>query len=186
MLQAGCLNIGNLRLSVTPHVFISPSAVLDQLIAEKRMTAYRPFMHSRGVVLLVRKGNPKNISGLRELLREDVRVYLSNPFNEKVSYRIYTDCLRRLAMHENVPLDFLASPPGHPGASNVIYGDTIHHREAPQALMDGRADAAVVFYHLALRYHRIFPKQKKTEKPTKTQKNQHCAISRFGFGLVGD
>src|SRR3569833_4333173 len=45
MLQAGCLNIGNLRLSVTPHVFISPSAVLAQLIAEKRMPANRPFMH---------------------------------------------------------------------------------------------------------------------------------------------
>jgi len=38
MLQAGCLNIGNLRLSVTPHVFISPSAVLDQLIAGMKMS----------------------------------------------------------------------------------------------------------------------------------------------------
>src|SRR3569832_1247596 len=83
MLQAGCLNIGNLRLSVTPHVFISPSAVLDQLIAEKRMTAYRPFMHSRGVVLLVRKGNPKNFSGLRDLLREDVRVFYPIPSMKK-------------------------------------------------------------------------------------------------------
>lgn len=186
MLQAGCLNIGNLRLSVTPHVFISPSAVLDQLIAEKRMTAYRPFMHSRGVVLLVRKGNPKNISGLRDLLREDVRVFLSNPVNEKVSYQIYTDCLRRLALHEKISLDSLANPPAYPGSPNLIYGDTIHHREAPQALMDGRADVAVVFYHLALRYQRIFPELFDSVWPTGSRGNQHCDINRFGFGLVGD
>ncbi len=186
MLQAGCLNIGNLRLSITPHVFISPPAVLDQLIAEKRMTAYQPFMHSRGVVLLVRKGNPKNIGGLRDLLREDVRVFLSSPVNEKVSYQIYTDCLRRLALHEKISLDFLAHPPACPGTSNVIYGEAIHHREAPQALMDGRADAALVFYHLALRYQRIFPERFDSVWPTGSQGNQHCDINRFGFGLVGD
>jgi len=52
--------------------------------------------------------------------------------------------------------------------------------------MDGRADAAVVFYHLALRYQRIFPELFDSVWPTGSQGNQHCAISRFGFGLVGD
>ena len=33
----------------------------------------------------------------------------------------------------------------------------IHHREAPEAVAEGRADAAIVYYHLALRYTRIFP-----------------------------
>ena len=39
----------------------------------------------------------------------------------------------------------------------VVFGERIHHREAPQAVADGSADVAPVFYHLALRYVRIFP-----------------------------
>lgn len=35
-----------------------------------------------------------------------------------------------------------------------MFGACIHHREAPRAVAGG---AAVVFYHLALRYRRIFP-----------------------------
>jgi hypothetical protein len=39
----------------------------------------------------------------------------------------------------------------------AVWGQRIHHREAPEALADGRADAAIVYLHLALRYTRIFP-----------------------------
>jgi hypothetical protein len=42
-------------------------------------------------------------------------------------------------------------------SGRVVYGERIHHREAPQALHDGCADVAVLYFHLALRYTRIFP-----------------------------
>ena len=38
-----------------------------------------------------------------------------------------------------------------------MFGERIHHWEAPQALVDGKADVAMVYYHLALRYVRVFP-----------------------------
>ena len=38
----------------------------------------------------------------------------------------------------------------------IVFGERIHHREAPQALADGKADVAMVYYHLALRYVRCF------------------------------
>ena len=183
-LRAGRLDVGNLRLSVSPHVFISPPAVLEQLVAEGRMAAHLPFMRSRGVVLLVRKGNPRQVTGAESLLRPDVRLFLSNPVNEKVSYEIYVNCLRRLAANRGVKLDFLAHFPGPSDPDKLIYGETIHHREAPQALADGRADVAVVFYHLALRYQRIFPELFDSVWPAGSRGNQHCDINRFGFGLV--
>lgn len=186
MLRAGCLDIGNLRLSVTPHVFISPPAILDQLVAEKRMSGYRSFMRSRGVVLLVRKDNPKNVVSLRDLLRDGVKLFLSNPINEKVSYQIYTDCLRRLAMHEGVTLAFLAHAPGQPDPGKLLYGQSIHHREAPQAVADGQADVALVFYHLALRYQRIFPDLFEFVWPAGSLGEQDCDINHFSCGLVGD
>lgn len=116
------------------------------------MKSYRPFMSSRGCVSLLHKNNLKGIAGIVDLLRPDVRLFLSNPNTEKVSNQIYTDCLRRLATQ-----DFLAHAPGQPDPAKLVYGRSIHHREAPQAIMDERADAALVFYHLALRYQRIFP-----------------------------
>jgi len=186
MLRAGCLDIGNLRLSVVPHVFISPPSVLDELVREGYMSEHRKFMRSRGVVLLLKKDNPKQIASLRDLMRDDVKLFLSNPSTEKVSYQIYTDCLRRLGGHESLTLDFLAHPPGQPNPSKLIYGESIHHREAPQAVADGRADVALVFYHLALRYQRIFPELFDFIWPTGSLGDQDCDINFFHCGLIGD
>lgn len=186
LLRAGCLDIGNLRLSISPHVFISPPVILDELVREGRMTEQQKFMRSRGVVLLVPKDNPKQIAGLRDLLRDDVKLFLSNPNSEKASYQIYTDCLRRLGNHESLTLDFLLHPPGQPDPAKLVYGQAIHHREAPQMVADGRADVALVFYHLALRYQRIFPEVFDFVWPTGSLGEQDCDINSFNCGLIGD
>lgn len=186
MLRAGCLDIGNLRLTLAPHVFISPPPVLEQLVGEQRMLRHQPFMRSRGVVLLVARDNPKKIAGIEDLLRKDVKLFLSNPNAEQVSYQLYTDCLRRLATHKGLTLDFLVHAPGRPDPEKLMYGDNIHHREAPQAVADGKADVAVVFYHLALRYQRIFPEHFDFVWPTGSLGAQDCDISHFHVGLIGD
>ncbi|MBU4262563.1 MAG: substrate-binding domain-containing protein [Proteobacteria bacterium] len=154
LLRHGSLQIGNLILSVKPHVFISPPAVLDNLVREKYMQRHMPFMRNQGSVLLVKKGNPKNISGVADLNREDVRLFLSNPTTETVSYQGYVRTLADVAAREKVTLSFLTDDPP---STKICYGEQIHHREAPQAIIDGRADVSVVYYHLALRYTRIFP-----------------------------
>ena len=186
MLRAGGLEIGNFRLCVKPHVVISPPAVLEPLVSEGLLQSHRPFMSSRGVVLLVHRDNPKKISGITDLLRPDVRLFLSNPVTEKVSNQIYTDCLRRLALQQGITLDFLAHPPGQPDPAKLVYGESIHHREAPQAIKDGRADAALVFYHLGLRYQRIFPEDFDFVWPIGSLGNQVCDVNYFSCGLVGD
>lgn len=38
----------------------------------------------------------------------------------------------------------------------VFFGQSIHHREAPEAVAAATVDAAIVYYHLALRCVRIF------------------------------
>lgn len=154
LLRHGSLRIGNLILSARPHVFISPPAVLDNLVREGYMPRHMPFMRNQGSVLLVKKDNPKNISGVADLNRQDVRLFLSNPTTETVSYQGYVRTLAGVAARENIALSFLTDDP--PGA-RICYGEQIHHREAPQAIIDGRADVGVVYYHLALRYTRIFP-----------------------------
>lgn len=153
-LHAGGFQLGNLRVPASPHVFISPPAVLEALVAEGRMGAHRPFAANCGIALLVRKGNPKRLGGIADLARDDVGIFLSNPVTEKVSYTAYAETLRAVAAREGMELGLL--DPGIPEQRRV-YGESIHHREAPQCVADGRADVAVIYHHLALRYVRVFP-----------------------------
>lgn len=154
-LKSGALSLGNLTLSASPHVFISPASVLERLVKDGYLREHKPFVKSRGSAMLVRKGNPKRITGAADLAREDVRIFLSSPKTEKVSYDAYATTLRRIAARNGLEFEFLDAAPG--ALPRMVYGDCIHHREAPQCLADGRADVAIVFYHLALRYSRIFP-----------------------------
>lgn len=41
-------------------------------------------------------------------------------------------------------------------SDRTVHSAVIHHREIPQLLADDQADAAIVYYHLALRYTRVF------------------------------
>ena len=186
LLRTGGLQMGNLSIRVSPHVFISPPRVLDNLVAEGYMQTHKPFMRNRGSVLLVKKGNPKNISGVADLAQKNLRLFLSNPETETVSYRGYVDTLKGMAAGEEIELSFLADGSG----TGIVYGERIHHREAPQALADDRADVAIVYYHLALRYIRIFPALFEivplggtAQEPQPTSKN---IISLTHAGIIGD
>lgn len=185
-LSGGHVDVGNLRLSARPHVLISPPPVLDQAIAGGHMDAYRPFMRSRGLALLVRKGNPKCIRGAGDLLRADVRLFLSNSVREKVSHAVYRQGLRELAAAEGVALDFLDDLLAPADSAKLVLGAAIHHREVPQAVADGVADVAVVFYHLALRYQRIFPGSFEWVQPEHWAEDQAGETGRTVCGLVGD
>lgn len=183
--RQGCVQIGNLRLTLGPHLFISPPAVLARLVAEGLVQPPRPFMRSRGFAFVVARGNPKRIAGVQDLLREDVRLFMSNPETEAASYQAYTDCLRLLAGHAGVRLGSRDDAPHAVWPVTPCYGATIHHREAPQAIVDGKADVAFVYYHLALRFRRIFPEHLEMLQAD-GMVDGDCANSRFHVSLVGD
>jgi ABC-type sulfate transport system substrate-binding protein len=137
--------------------------------------------------LLVKKGNPKHIFQVSDLIRGDVRLFLSNPETEKASYTAYRNTLKALASGQTANPDFLDEKIAQ---GQVFFGKRIHHREAPQAVTEGSADAAVVFYHLALRYLRIFqdlfdvvPLGGSVEKPEPLPGN---VVGKTHMGLVGD
>ena len=102
---------------------------------------------------------------------------------------MYAETLKRFAARLDVTLDFLAAGPDAPHP-RVLFGERIHHRELPQALADGRADVAPVYYHLALRYTRIFPELFEivafdggVAEPAPSPEQ---VISEFHLALIGD
>lgn len=187
MLKKGGLQLGNLSINIQPDVFISPSNILDKLIEQNFMTAYTPFVQNRGNVLLVKKGNPKNIISPSDIMNEDVKLFISHPEHEKASYTAYFDTLNALLPNSDTDSDFLEEKLAQ---NRVLFGDCIHHREAPQAIASGAADVAPVFYHLALRYVRIFsehfeivPLGGSAEAPAPLKGN---VVGVTSMGLIGD
>jgi hypothetical protein len=187
MLKAGAIRLGNLTLRLRPHVFISPPHVLDGLQQEGLVHTHRRLARNQGSVLLIMAGNPKQIRSMADLMRDDVHLFISNPETESVSHQGYRQTLQGLAARQGLQAeDFERSVFG----PSAILGQRIHHREAPQALADGRADAAIVYYHLALRYTRIFPGLfdfiplgGTKEAPEPHEENR---ISEISLGLIGD
>lgn len=146
LLKKRRLQLGNFVLSASPHLFIGPPHILDNLLEEGHISGHQPFVRNQGNVLLVKRGNPKGITSTEDLKRPDVTVFLSNPKTEAASHRGYFDTLVNLSGDEKIAASL-----------RIVYGERIHHREAPEAVAGGRADAALIFYHLALYFTRCFP-----------------------------
>jgi len=153
LLKHGTLQLGNLLLSVRPHLFISPADVLARLAGEGLLAEHRPFFRNQGNVLLIPRNNPKGITGFDDLFGDGVRIFISNPQTEGASYAAYEATLKGLARRRGLDGGIFSES----SSTKMVYGKNIHHREAPQAVADGAADVAIVYYHLALRYTRIFP-----------------------------
>lgn len=182
VLQGGVL-LGNLKLNILPDVFISPPNILEQLVTEKIMASHQPFASSRGNVLLVKKGNPKNILTIADLLRDNVRLTLSNPVTETASYAVYKQTLLNIGQEQGCDVTALENLI-NPDSKQVLYGESIHHREVPQTIFSDQADVALVYYHLALRYTRIFPNDFELVELQSKNNSTANVCSDYHIGLI--
>ena len=153
MLKKGGIYLGNLRISAKPNLLIGPDNFIETVGKTHAFADHANFMQSRGCALIVRHGNPKKITGIQDLQRSDIRIACSNPVTETASYTVYRNTLLQLlGNHPDVTI-FTRED------TRMVYSRNIHHREIPGLLATQQADVALVYYHLALRYARIFPDQ---------------------------
>lgn len=187
-LKGDGLVVGNLRISRRPDVFISPDNILDGLVEAGLIARHVPFAESRGNVILVRKGNPKGIASLPDLLSDKVTLACSNPVTEKASYAVYAEAARGLARETGADGDALVAKLSTAGPKTV-HSQVIHHREVPELIAAGHADAAIIYYHLALRYTRIFPdifELVDIGGVLSGERSPRNPTTRYHIGVVGD
>ncbi|MBX6422194.1 substrate-binding domain-containing protein [Thermosulfurimonas sp. F29] len=140
LVEGAPLAIGNLVLSVKPHVVMGPPEFMKGLLEKDLIDEPRTFIRNQGVVLVVKRGNPKGISGPEDLLRPDIRVAISNPQTEVNSYRTYLSALSHVpGLPEKIRREALTSR-------------FIHHREIPAMIYHGIADVAPLYHHFGLYY----------------------------------
>jgi len=155
-MSSGKIALGNFWIDVTPStlwpdVFMTGARQQQRLRQMGQVNEYFPYATNRGVVLLVKAGNPKRIGSVTDLTRADIRVAISSPKGEPASYENYAAVLDGQG-GKGFAEQVLAKP-------NTLTPNVVHHRENPQFIADDRADVAPMFWHFGDYLKRSFPDQ---------------------------
>jgi Bacterial extracellular solute-binding protein len=160
------LAFGNLYATCMPSVAVANKTVMDKLIAEGMADGTpTPLYKDRGVVILVKKGNPKKIHSVWDLGREDVRIVTPNPTLETGAFESYAKSVYGIASHDPHPpkgwtaeklINVLYNGAGHT-KNKWLAGARIHHRDVPWSVAYGDADAGMILYHLGKFTKDTFP-----------------------------
>lgn len=133
----GSVTIGNMRITLKPDIYTAGKSAFDEM---PQYFAATETYASNNLAIMVQKGNPKKIKGLKDLARADVRVSMPNPAWEGVGKQIEkayviagTETLRKTIMEDKVK-------------DSTTYLTQIHHRQTPMRIMYNQSDAAPVWY----------------------------------------
>ncbi|MCP4699987.1 MAG: ABC transporter substrate-binding protein [Gammaproteobacteria bacterium] len=166
------VQFGNLNLNCVPQVAVGPKKLIKKLkdlnfVDGKSVKILKNY----GNVILVKKGNPKNIKSVWDLGLPDVTLVTPNPKMEAGSFGNFSGSIYNIAKNDPKPPvgmtaeklfnNIFNSNQKNCGTSSKICswvsGKRIMHREQPWAVNSGAADAGFIFYHLALYFTRTFP-----------------------------
>jgi ABC-type molybdate transport system substrate-binding protein len=115
------------------------------------MSEFATYMHNE-MVLLVAKGNPKNIRGIPDLKRADVRTSMPNPVNEGIMQFYGRKVLERHGLWQHISAGkecfSCQTTPNN-------WFTAVHHRETPDRILAGTADTGIVWATEALEALRL-------------------------------
>jgi hypothetical protein len=160
------VQFGNLYATCRPQVVVGTGRVMKRLEeAGYAEGSPHPLYRDRGSVILVKKGNPKNVRSVWDLGRGDVHFVSPNPELEPGAFGNYAETIHNIAERDDKPPKDMTAE----GLVDAIFngatksshkwlaGPRIHHRDIPWSIAYGRADAGVILYHLGLYIIQTFP-----------------------------
>lgn len=138
-IETGSLVMGNLRVALKPDIFTNGKGSIAELQKQHGWFAETVDYARNPLAIMVAKGNPKHVEGLKDLGRADVRVSMPNPQWEGIAKQIEAsyrkaggDALDHTIMDSKVK-------------DGSTYLTRIHHRESPLRVLQGESDAAPVW-----------------------------------------
>jgi len=103
-IQNKTLTFGNIRLECTPSLAVGPAGLMNSLRELGVIDGEPvPVIRNFGNVILVKKGNPKNIQSIWDLGRKHVRIVTSNPHTETGSFTNYSNSIYNIAANDGNP-----------------------------------------------------------------------------------
>jgi len=141
-IQGGGWKYGDKSYPGLPDVYASVN--LGHLKALKKaglMDKYVTYLHNE-MVLMVAEGNPKGIKGIKDMARPDVRTSNPNPVSEGIMRFYGRKVLERNGIWEQISAgkecNSCQTTPNN-------WFTSVHHRETPERILDGRSDTGIVW-----------------------------------------
>ena len=134
----GVITLGNLTVSVTPDVYEAGAPELHTMQTQgqiKKVVEYT----TNDLAIMVPASNQKHVASLNDLGRADVRVSMPNPASEGIKKQI-AEMLRKAGGEDLYQAVYQKKVKD--GTSVLT---EIHHRQTPMRILDGKADAGVVW-----------------------------------------
>jgi len=148
--------------AATPDVYASVNlGHLKRLKAANLMSQYAVYMHNE-LQILVARNNPKNVTGIDDLARADVKTSMPNPVNEGIMQFYARKVLERHNIWQQIS-DGKECVSCQTTANNWF--TAVHHRETPARILDGKSDAGIVWKTEALEAQRQGAKLDAVELP---------------------
>lgn len=136
-IKGGSLTIGNMRITLKPDVYTAGKNRIDEMAHYFDRTEV--YTHNK-LAIMVAKGNPLKIKGLRDLGRKNLKVCMPNPLWEGIGKRIEEayvkaggEDLKRTIMEDKVK-------------DGSTFLTQIHHRQTPLRMLYKQSEAAPVWY----------------------------------------
>jgi ABC-type molybdate transport system substrate-binding protein len=139
---AGGWNYKGHDYAATPDIYASVNlGHLKRLKAASLMSQYAVYMHNE-LQILVAKNNPKNVTGIDDLVRADVKTSMPNPVNEGIMQFYARKVLEQHNIWQQIS-DGKECVSCQTTANNWF--TAVHHRETPARILDGTSDAGIVW-----------------------------------------
>ncbi len=129
--------------AMNPDLFASVNlGHLKVLKGKGLMSEYITYTHNK-LELMIAEGNPKNITSVRDLGRDDLVQSHPNPLTEGIFKFYGSQMLKDLGLYDKVTND--AQCKGCWAVEGKTWFTERHHRETPQRIEDGTADVGIVW-----------------------------------------
>jgi len=139
-IEQGALIVGTLRIAVQPDVYTAGSGRIKSMQKSKGWFGRSEDYARNRLAIMVYKGNPKGIQGLKDLGLGDVKVSMPNPKWEGIARPIQKayvaaggEALKQQIMQTKLK-------------NGTTWLTRMHHRQTPMRIMQRRADCGPTWY----------------------------------------
>jgi ABC-type molybdate transport system substrate-binding protein len=133
---------GGKEFAGAPDVYASVNLEhLKQLKKRRLMETYAVYIHNE-LQIMVAKGNPRKIMGIKDLARADVRTTMPNPVNEGIMQFYARKVLERHGVWQTIS-DGKECFSCQTTERNWF--TAVHHRETPERIRENKTDAGIVW-----------------------------------------
>ncbi|SUB82782.1 Thiosulfate-binding protein precursor [Pragia fontium] len=144
MRNGGTVTVGNMTWNRQADVFLAGLKKVNEGIEEGLLVGPAVPYVTNKLTIMVSKGNPKNIAGLKDLGKKDIQLAMPNPEFEGVARQIKSS-LEKVGGQQLV--NAVYKDKVGQGSSTLTH---IHHRQTPLWIMQGKADAGVTWLSEAI------------------------------------